>query len=146
VLKGTGPIVVVLGVVLLAGCGSSRLSHVEFVKRANAICTTYDAEAKKLPRPNSVTEIETYARRSLARYRAALAQLEALKPPQEDEVTVGQWLATDRKIAKDVEAIATAARARKIPDVQVATAQAAADNVRSDRLAGELGLTSCSKS
>lgn len=144
-LKGMALTAAASGAVLLAGCGSSRLSHAEYVKRANAICTSYRAAVKKLPRPNSVTEIETYARRSLVRYRTALAQLEALKPPQEDAVTAGQLLATDRKIAKDVEAIADAARDRKIPAVQTATAQAAADNARSDRLAAELDLTACTK-
>jgi hypothetical protein len=77
------------------------------------------------------------------RYREALAKLEALKPPKDDQVTVDQWLATDRRIAKDVEAIASAARARKIPAVQTATQKASLDNTASDRLAKELGLKAC---
>ena len=128
---------------LLAACGSSRLSHGEYVKRANTICAGYDAKVKKLAKPQSVTEIETYARRVLAQYREALAKLEALKPPKGNEVTVDQWLATDRRIAKDVEAIASAAKARRIPAVQTATQRASLDNTASDRLAKELGLSSC---
>ena len=104
---------------LLAACGSSRLSHGEYVKRANTICAGYDAKVKKL------------------------AKLEALKPPKDNEVTVDQWLATDRRIAKDVEAIASAAKARRIPAVQTATQRASLDNTASDRLAKELGLSSC---
>jgi hypothetical protein len=128
---------------LLAGCGSSRLSHEEYVKRANAICADYDATVKNVAKPHSVTEIEKYARRVLVQYREALAKLDALKPPKDDQVTVDQWLATDRRIAKDVEAIASAAKARRIPAVQTATQRASLDNTASDRLAKELGLTSC---
>ena len=128
---------------LLAVCGSSRLSHGDYVKRANAICADYDTTVKKLAKPRSVTEIEKYARRVLVQYREALAKLEALKPPKDDQVTVDQWLATDRRIAKDVEAIASAAKARRIPAVQTATQRASLDNTASDRLAKELGLSSC---
>jgi hypothetical protein len=128
---------------VLAGCGSSRLSHGAYVKRANAICKQYNTGVKSLTRPTSVTEIETYARRVLIRYRRALAQLEALDPPKDDAVTVNQWLTADRLIAKDVEAIAAAAHARRIPAVQSATEQAAVHNAASDRLARELGLTAC---
>ena len=128
---------------LLAGCGSSRLSHGDYVKRANAICAAYDAKVKKLAKPRSVTEIEKYAQSVLVQYRDALAKLEALKPPKDDQVIVDQWLATDRRIAKDVEAILSAARARRIPAVQTATQRASLDNTASDRLAKELGLGSC---
>ena len=128
---------------LLAGCGSSRLSHGEYVKHADAICADYDATAKKMAKPHSVTEIEKYARRVLVRYREALAKLEALKPPKDDQVTVDQWLATDRRIAKDFEAIATAARARRIPAVQTAAQRASRDIAASDRLAKELGVPGC---
>jgi hypothetical protein len=128
---------------LLTACGSSRLSRSEYQKQANAICTDYDAKVRKLAKPATVTEIETYARRVLVPYRDALARLEALKPPKDDEVIVKQWLATDRQIAKDVEAIAAAAQARQIPAVQTATQRAATHNAASDRLAKELGLTAC---
>jgi hypothetical protein len=131
---------------LLAGCGSSRLSHSEYAKRANAICAAYDAKVKKLAKPRSVTEIESYARRVLVQYREALAKLEALEPRKDYQITVNQWLAMDRQIARDVEAIAAAAQARRIPAVQTATQRAALDNTASDRLAKELGLTACAAS
>jgi hypothetical protein len=133
----------VAATLLLTGCGSSRLSHADYVEQANAICAGYNKKVKGLARPTSVTEIETYARTVLARYRRALAQLEALQPPKDDLVTVNQWLATDRQIAKDVAAIADAAQARRLPAVQTATDQARIHNQSSDRLARELGLTEC---
>jgi len=132
-------------VLLAAACGSSTLSHKDYVQQANEICSAYNKQVKGLVQPTSVTEIESYARKVLERYRTALAQLEALKPPKDDAVTVNQWLSTDRRIAKDVAAIADAAQARRLPAVESATDQARIHNTASDRLARELGLTACAK-
>jgi rRNA maturation endonuclease Nob1 len=133
-----------VAVFALAGCGgSSTLSHEDYVKQANAICTDYNKKVKSLAQPASVTEIETYARKVLVRYRSALAQLRTLKPSKDDVVAVDQWLSTDRQIEKDVQAIADAAQARRLPAVQTATDQARIHNQASDRLARELGLTAC---
>jgi outer membrane murein-binding lipoprotein Lpp len=130
---------------VVAGCGSSRLSHDEFVAKATAICADYNAQVRKLRRPRTVSEIETYARRVLVAYRGALERLEALRPPKSDEVTVKAWLAGDRKVAADVERVAAAARTRRIPAVQAARDRAAVDNERSDRLAESLGLRECTR-
>jgi outer membrane murein-binding lipoprotein Lpp len=130
---------------LLTACGSSRLSHADFVAKANAICSDYNAQVRRLRRPQSVSEIETYALRVLALYRAALERLEALRPPKADEATAIAWLARDRKVEADVERLAAAARTRRIPAVQAARDRAAADNERSDRLANSLGLRECTR-
>jgi hypothetical protein len=131
------------GVVLLAGCGSGRLSHDDYVERANAICSQYDATVRKLPRPGTVTKIEAYARRTGRLYRTALAQLEELRPPKDDEVNVQAWLVRNRQIAADIAAVEEAARSRRIPAVRVATERAERDNRLSDSLARLLGLRAC---
>jgi hypothetical protein len=130
-------------VTVLAGCGGSRLSHDAFVDRANSVCGGYKSEVDKLRRPTSLTEIERYARRTLAVYREALEQLEKLHPPKADEQIVDQWLAVDRKIATDVERLADAAKRRSIPDVEAATNAAASHDRRSNQLAAQLGLATC---
>lgn len=130
-------------VALAAGCGGSRLSHGKYVERANAICADYRSRVEKLRAPRSLTEIETYARRTLTLYRSALAQLETLEPAKADEATVREWLAVDRRIAADVEEIADAAGRRSIPDVQAATSRSQTHDRRSNELASELGLTTC---
>jgi hypothetical protein len=128
---------------VLAGCGSGRLSHGKYVERANAICSQYNASVKKIRPPSSMIEIEADARRTGRLYRTALAQLEALEPAKEDEATVETWLATDRRIARGIDAIEAAAHSRRIPAVHVANARVAADSNRSDSLAKLLGLGSC---
>jgi protein-tyrosine-phosphatase len=143
--NGTTLVAAVLVTVLVASCGSSTLSHGDFVKQANAICGAYRGEVTKVKTPATLSETEVYARRVLVVYRAALAKLEALKPPKEDEVTVQTWIATDKRIESDIEAIAAAAKERRIPAVRAATERAALDNQASDRLASQLGLTVCAK-
>jgi hypothetical protein len=130
-------------VTVLAGCGSSRLSHDAYVDRANAVCGTYKSEVDKLRRPTSLTEIEGYARRTLSMYRDALEQLEQLHPAKADEQIVDRWLAVDRRIAVDVERLAAAAKRRSIPDVEAATNAAASHDRLSNQLAAQLGLATC---
>ena len=132
-----------LAVVALAGCGNGRLSHGKYVERANAICSQYNASVRKLRRPTTVVEVEAFARRTGRLYRRALAELEALRPAKEDEATVATLLATDRRIARDVDAVEAAAHSRRIPAVRAATAKVTVDSHRSDSLAKLLGLTDC---
>lgn len=130
---------------LLAGCGSSRLSHEEFVDRADAACSRYDAAVKKLKTPRTLTEVERYTRRVIPIYRKALDELAALEPPEADLPAFRAWLRADRQIAADLEALAAAAAARQIPHVREVVRTATAHNRRSNRIARRLGLEVCSK-
>lgn len=133
-------------VVLVSGCGSSRLSHDAFGKRANEICTAYDSAVKKLRTPRTLTQVERYANRVLPIYRRALAALAQLRPPQSDAPAVRSWLRADRAIERDLVRLSAAADSRQIPRVQAVVVRARADNSRSNRLARRLGLTVCAKS
>jgi hypothetical protein len=132
-----------LTVVTLAGCGSGRLSHGKYVEQANAICSQYNASVRKLGRASTLIEIEASARRAARLYRTGLAQLEALRPAKEDAATVATLLATDRRVASDIDAVEAAARSRRIPAVQLASAKVRAESRRSYSLARLLGLTDC---
>jgi hypothetical protein len=52
-------------------------------------------------------------------------------------------LATDRRIARDVDAVEAAARSRRIPAVRAAIAKVSVESHRSDSLARLLGLRDC---
>ena len=84
-----------------------------------------------------------FADRVLPVYRKAIARLAKLRPPKEDESAYGVWLAADRRIQVDVEELGRAARRGDVRAVRAAVAQAAADDARSTRLAGALGLSVC---
>src|SRR5690349_17358370 len=79
-------------IVLLAGCGSGRLSHDSLLAKANTICGDYHARVAKLPPPRSVSEYERYARKTLPLYRAALVKLAGLRPSSADEDAYRAWL------------------------------------------------------
>src|SRR5207244_2661498 len=79
-------------VALVSGCGGGGLSHGEFVKRADAICSAYRGSTQRLAHPRSYAEVLAYVKKTLPVYEAALRKLEQLKPPKEDETAVHAWL------------------------------------------------------
>src|ERR1051325_7728441 len=83
---------VLLIVGLLAGCGggSGRLSKAEYAKRADAICTKYNAKLKALARPVGIGDLPAYVDKALPLARKGDDELRALKAPKDK----GQ---TDRK-------------------------------------------------
>jgi len=133
------------GTALLSGCGSSRLSHDDFVERADAVCSRYDAAVRKLRSPQTLTEVERYTRRVIPIYGKALTELAALEPPNEDVASFRAWLRADRRIAADLEALAAAAASRQIPRVREVVRTATVHNRSSNRIARRLGLKVCSK-
>ena len=142
---GTALLAAAAGTSLLAGCGSSRLSHDEFVRKADAVCAHYNAQVKGLEDPRSLAEVESYAERVIPVYGRALDELAALRPPKADEPLVRRWLSLDRRIERDVHAVLAAVRTRRIPSVGAAAARTAADDRRSNALARQLGLKACSR-
>jgi hypothetical protein len=131
--------------VLLGGCGSSRLSHDDFVAKADSICRQYHAQTAKLPLPRTLGAYRTYAQRALAIYRDSLARLERLRPPAADATAVARWLTRDRVIEQDVLRLERAAAAANRDAFDAALAQAKADDARSAKLARGLGLRVCAK-
>lgn len=145
-LVRTVAIAALAGVAALAGCGGSgRLSHADFVRSADGICSRYDARVKRLGTPRTLAQIERYAARVLPIYRRAVGELAALAPPRQDEPAVRAWLASDRRVERQVESLLAAVRTRRLPDVRAAARRTGAADARSNRLARRLGLKICSK-
>jgi hypothetical protein len=130
-------------VLAVAGCGDTRLTHEQLLDRADAVCATYNRATVKLAPPRTLRQIRRLAARVLPAYRTAIAKLDALRPPKEDENAFDAWLAADRRIQLDVEQLARAARRGDVHAVRAAAAQASADDARSSRLANALGLSIC---
>jgi hypothetical protein len=131
--------------VLVSGCGGGGLPHGEFVKRADAICSAYRASTQRLAHPRSYAEVLAYVKRTLPVYEAALRKLEQLKPPKQDEATVGAWLAADRRIVKAEQKLADAALRRDFPDVVAAANEVQQAGVDARHAAADLGLKVCAQ-
>jgi hypothetical protein len=130
-------------VLAVAGCGDSRLTHEQLLNQADAVCATYNRATVRLAQPRTLRQIRRFTARVLPAYRRAIAKLDALRPPKEDENAFDAWLAADRRIQLDVEELARAAKRSDAHAVRAAVAQASADDARSSRLANALGLSIC---
>ena len=130
---------------LVAGCGDGRLSHSDYVKRADAICAAYADATKPVVRPRSYTEIVAYVRKTLPLYEAALRRLKVLRPPSADAAAVHRWLAADRRVAKAIRSLGEAAERRDFPAVTAAASQAQLAGSESRRAATGLGLHVCAR-
>jgi hypothetical protein len=129
----------------VAGCGDGRLSHSDYVKRADAICAAYADTTKPVVRPRSYTEIAAYVRKTLPLYEAALRRLKVLRPPSADAAAVHQWLAADRRVAKAIRRLGEAAERRDFPSVTAAASQAQLAGSDSRRSATALGMHVCAR-
>jgi hypothetical protein len=132
-------------VTLVAGCGGSGLSHSQFVKRADAVCSAYTSQTKAGVQPRTYTQIVAFVDKTLPYYEAALRDLSALRPPSRDAQAVHAWLAADRRVAKAVRELGEAARRRDFPSVTAAASQAQLAGSASRRAAAGLGLQVCAK-
>jgi hypothetical protein len=145
-VTGTGVTVALLGaaVLTLAGCGDGRLSHGDFVARADAVCSAYDAKVVLLSRPKTYDDVVAYVAHTLPLYVAALDKLDALDPPAADEAAVKRWLAADRKVETAVRSLRDAAMRHDPAATNNASEQVQAASVASRRAAAALGLKVCS--
>jgi hypothetical protein len=131
---------------LLGGCGGDgRLSHDEFVKRADAICSAYRGSTKRLAHPRSYAQVLAYVKATLPVYEAALRKLEQLKPPKEDEPVVRAWLAADRRIVKAEQELAVAAQRHDFDAVTEAANTVQQAGLDARQAAAELGMQVCAR-
>jgi hypothetical protein len=134
-----------VAVALLAGCGGGgRLSHDDFVQRADAICSAFRNAAGSTARPRTYDQIVAYVNKTLPLYEAARRKLAALKPPAGDEPTVRDWLAADKQIASALHDLGEAGLRRDFPAVTAAAGNVQAEGVTSRHAALALGLKVCS--
>jgi hypothetical protein len=132
-------------VIAFAGCGGGGLSHSDFIKSADAVCSAYNAHTKGLGRPRTYTQLERYVQKTLPYEEAALRKLEALKPPSSDAKAVKAWLAADRRVAKAFRNLGDAARRRDFPSVTAAVSQAQLAGSQSRQAAATLGMHVCAR-
>ena len=115
------------------------------MKRADAICTAWVHAAGPTAHPKSYAAVVTYVQRTLPLYESALRKLEALDPPSDDALTVHTWLAADRRVAKAIRDLGTAAERRDFPSVNAAATRAELAGSAGRQAASQLGLQVCGR-
>ena len=115
------------------------------MQRADAVCSAYAAGAQPLPKPTKYAQVTAFVDRNLPLYEAALRKLEALKPPSQDAVGVGQWLVQDRRVAGALHALGEAALRHDYPGVTGAIQTLQSAGLASSRAADAVGLQVCGR-
>ncbi|MBV8256249.1 MAG: hypothetical protein JOZ56_09185 [Actinobacteria bacterium] len=129
----------------LAGCGGGRLSHGDYVRRADAVCRAYDAKVQLLTRPKGYDGIVSYVDRTLPLYVAALDKLKALSPAAGDDAAVKAWLRADARVVTEVRRLRDAAMKKDPAATNDASTAVQAASLASRRAASALGLQVCSQ-
>jgi hypothetical protein len=133
---------------LLAGCGgggSSRLSKADFIAKANAICSKYQAKINALPQPKSVKDVPGYIDKALPLLQAGTSQLEGLKAPTELQSTADEWRGILHTQVDQAKSLKTAAEKGDVAGVTRIANGASAQNKRANQLAAQLGAQACAK-
>lgn len=129
---------------MLTGCGGGRLSHRDFVRQADAICSAYQAKVELLTHPTSYDDVIAYVQKTLPLYVAALDKLRALDAPAADEAGMKAWLAANRRVEAAVRKLRDAAMRHDPAATNDASAAIQAASLASRKAAAALGLETCS--
>ena len=137
--------VMVVALVASCGGGGGRLSKEEYAKRADAICTKYNAKLKALTRPTGLSELPAYVDRALPLARKGTNELRALEPPKDEEQTAKEWLDQNDSVVGSMERLRDAAKKGDRTGIQAALNEATSANQTANRLARRLGLSVCAQ-
>jgi hypothetical protein len=126
---------------LVAGCGG--LSKDELVAKGDAICKRVNARMAKEPDPQSASDLELLAKRTVALSDPAIAEMKALDPPGELQPDFKRFVASLRRQRDLTKQIGDAAGAGDTAKIQKVTADAQKAEREYRRLSGKIGFKEC---
>jgi hypothetical protein len=131
--------------VLAAGCGggSDRLSKEEFRSQGNAICDKYQQQLNALPNPTELNQIPGLVDQALGILDKEIDEFSDLKPPEDLQDEFDNLLAQTDRTKQAARDLSEAAKENDAAAVQKALDEGKAASNEADRLAGQLGLSSC---
>lgn len=135
-----------LTILLLTACGGGggkRLTEAEYASKADAICGKYNQQVKALDNPSSLKELASVADKTFLILGNAIRDIRKLKPPENEQNTVDQWLDEVEKLQDDLTEIRDKAKDNDMQGVQAVVPKAEQHNTRSNELATELGMKVC---
>jgi hypothetical protein len=137
--------VVALGV---GGCGGGddggeRLSKAEFIRRADAVCSKYEARLDALGQPTNVAELRTFADKALPIAEDGREELGGLRPPSELQDTYDAWLEQGDEAIEIVERLRDAAADNDQAEIQQIAQDAERADAEANRLAEQIGFEQC---
>jgi hypothetical protein len=140
--------IVVLALVA-AGCGLQRKAapptRADFVRRANAVCKSYDAKFNRLAQPQTLAEIGPYIDRASALITAELQKLRMIEPPAALAVRYRGFLGTGAQELKLTRRLSTAAKAGNAGSVRRLIAAGQRMDAHANAIAKAIGLRVCAQ-
>ena len=136
------------GLLVLAGCGgggdeAEPLSKSEWIEQADEICAQADEDIQALGDPTTLDEIGELTDEASGISRDALADLRALRPPEEDQATVDQMLDLVEQQIVIGEQIGEAARNGDEAEVRRLADEAQPLEAQADEVGRQYGLDDC---
>ncbi len=138
-------IVTVLVLCSCGGGGSKRLSKEEFAAKANALCVSFNEADKAAGSPSSLAEAVAYFEKLTPIYEKRVADLDALKPPADEQATVDKIVAIEKDEAGIAKQLLAALKANDTTKANKLVASGNANSAKAKVLYKELGLTECAK-
>jgi hypothetical protein len=160
IIRSGGNRLAVLGVgallaaAVFAGCGggddSGELSKDEFIAQADQICADLNETAKAdqeefqalLDQGDLMAAADNFDQ-TAATSADALAELEALVPPAEDQATIDEWLEILNEQPRLTDEFSAALRAGDVDRIDAIGPEVQSLDAESDAIADEYGMVDC---
>jgi hypothetical protein len=145
--RAIGVVPIALSILLgsvAAGCSTDPpLSRAEYRAAAQAICRATTGDTPPPPATDDPAELRAAGRRSVARQRAALEEIQSLDAPSRDERRVAAWLGVVRRTLDAADRSLDAQERGDLGAADEANARGVLLAARADELATRLQLTDC---
>lgn len=145
VIMGLFAIVTVLVLSSCGGGGNKRLTKAEFAAKANALCASFNKADKAAGSPTSLAEAVAYFEKLTPLYEKRVTDLDALKPPADEQATVDKIVALEKDEAAVAKQLLAALKANDQAKANELVASGNANSKKAKVLYKELGLTECAK-
>jgi len=127
------------------GGGNKRLTKEEFAAKANALCKSFNDADKAAGSPTSLAEAVAYFEKLTPLYEKRVTDLDALKPPADEQATVDKIVALEKDEADVARQLLAALKANDQAKANELVASGNANSKKAKVLYKELGLTECAK-
>jgi hypothetical protein len=132
-------------IVMALGCGggSHRLSHDEFVRRANAICADYAKRTGALASQRTVADLISWSEKALPIAKQDVGKFKQLYPPKADEAGWKAYAREGDKVIVWLGKLRDEARRNDRAAIVMLKRYGQREAARETRISENLGLAEC---
>ncbi len=128
---------------VLAACGDTPPTRADWVKQADAACSTANAKIKALPRPQSLPDTATYSASAARLLHAEVAAVIAVPAAPADVAVVRQLHAALDQLVATADGLAQVAKGGNAAQIEAYVAGHRNASLAANAIARRLGLRVC---